>query len=221
MSISENLISIKENLPKSTRLVAVSKFHTNDSIIEAYNAGQRIFGESRVQELIEKYRTLPKDIEWHFIGHLQTNKIKNIVPFVSLIHGVDSIKLLKDINREGEKINRIIPCLLQLHIAQEESKFGFSSDECMDFIKSGEWIDLKYIKLKGFMGMATLTQNENQIHNEFRTLKNFFNEIKNSCFPSDTSFCEISMGMSDDYLIAVEEGSTMVRIGSAIFGSRY
>ena len=221
MSITENLNEINAKLPKGTRLVAVSKFHPVESIMEAYMSGQLVFGESRVQELIEKQKILPNDIEWHFIGHLQTNKIRQIVPFVSLIHGVDSLKLLKEIDKEGQKINRIVPCLLQIHIAQEESKFGFSTDECLDFFKSGEWIDLKFVKLKGFMGMATLTKDEEQIRNEFRSLSSFFNEIKSSWFPSDASFCEISMGMSDDYLIAIKEHSTMVRIGSAIFGSRY
>jgi len=221
MSVTENLNIINWNLPKGTRLVAVSKFHSVERIMDVYKAGQRVFGESRVQELIEKQKVLPKDIEWHFIGHLQTNKIRFIVPFVSLIHGIDSVKLLKEIDREGKKINRVIPCLLQLHIAQEKSKLGFTTRECMDFFKSGEWIDLKFVRLKGFMGMATLTGNEKQIRSEFKTLSSFFKEIKSSWFPSDASFCEISMGMSDDYLIAVGEGSTLVRIGSAIFGSRY
>jgi len=221
MSVNENLKNILEILPKGTSLVAVSKFHCVENIMEAYKSGQRVFGESRVKELIEKQLILPKDIEWHFIGHLQTNKIKYIVPFVSLIHGVDSIKLLKEIDKEGKKINRIIPCLLQLHIADEESKFGFERNECLDFFKSGDWIDLKFAKIKGIMGMATLTGDENQILNEFRTLRSLFNEVKSSWFPSDSSFCEVSMGMSDDYKIAIKEGSTLVRIGSAIFGSRY
>jgi len=220
MSIKENLAGILGELSKSTRLVAVSKFHDNEEIMQAYTAGQRLFGESRVQELNEKATALPKDIEWHFIGHLQTNKIKFIAPYVSLIHGVDTVKLLKEINREGQKINRIIPCLLQIHIAEEDTKFGFSRKECLDFFQSGEWIELKNIKIKGLMGMATFTEDSEKIESEFKTLKVLFNEIKQTWFPSDSSFCEISMGMSDDYKIAINEGSTLVRIGSAIFGPR-
>lgn len=221
MSIVENLKIILNTIPSGTKLVAVSKFHTVENISEAYNAGQKLFGESRIQELVEKYPLLPSDIQWHFIGHLQTNKIKYIVPFVSLIHGVDTFKLLREIDKEGKKINRVIPCLLQLHIAEEDSKFGFEANEIMDFFKSGEWIDLKNVKIKGIMGMATLTDDHDQIQKEFREINNLYKEIKKSWFPSDSSFCELSMGMSDDYLIAIKEGSTLVRIGSAIFGSRY
>ena len=221
MSIVENLKNILNTIPTGTNLVAVSKFHPVENILEAYNSGQKVFGESRIQELVEKYPLLPNDIQWHFIGHLQTNKIKYIAPFISLIHGVDTFKLLREIDKEGKKINRVIPCLLQLHIAEEDSKFGFEANEVVDFFKSGEWIDLKNVKIKGFMGMATLTDNQDQIQKEFREIKNLYKEIKKSWFPSDPSFCELSMGMSDDYLIAINEGSTLVRIGSAIFGSRY
>lgn len=221
MSITENLKTILNTIPPGTNLVAVSKFHPVENILEAYNSGQKLFGESRIQELVEKYPLLPNDIQWHFIGHLQTNKIKYITPFISLIHGVDTFKLLREIDKEGKKINRVIPCLLQLHIAEENSKFGFEAIEIIDFFKSGEWIDLKNIKIKGLMGMATLTDNQDQIQKEFRVINNLYKEIKKSWFPSDSSFCELSMGMSDDYIIAINEGSTLVRIGSAIFGSRY
>lgn len=221
MSIVENLKNILNTIPTGTNLVAVSKFHPIENILEAYNSGQKVFGESRIQELVEKYPLLPKDIQWHFIGHLQSNKIKYIAPFISLIHGVDTFKLLREIDKEGKKINRVIPCLLQLHIAEEDSKFGFEENEIMDFFKSGEWIDLKNVKIKGLMGMATLTDNQDQIKKEFREINNLYKEIKKSWFPSDHSFSELSMGMSDDYLIAINEGSTLVRIGSAIFGSRY
>jgi len=220
MSVPETIHRLKTELPTDTRLVAVSKFHPKEAILEAYEAGQRIFGESRVQELCEKQPVCPKDIEWHFIGHLQTNKIRQIVPFVALIHGVDSLKLLKEINKEGEKISRVIPCLLQIHIAQEETKFGFSFDECRDFLASGELKSLKFISLHGLMGMATLTENPTQIKAEFKSLKNFFDELKKNYLMDEPNFNDLSMGMSDDYEMAIEEGSTMVRIGSAIFGSR-
>lgn len=221
MSIVENLKIILNTIPPGTNLVAVSKFNPVENILEAYNSGQKVFGESRIQELVEKYPLLPNDIQWHFIGHLQTNKIKYIAPFISLIHGVDTFKLLREIDKEGKKISRVIPCLLQLHIAEEDSKFGFEANEVIEFFKSGEWIDLKNVKIKGLMGMATLTDNKDQIQKEFRAINNLYKEIKKSWFPSDSSFCELSMGMSDDYLIAINEGSTLVRIGSAIFGSRY
>jgi len=220
MSVTDAIRCLKEELPKGLELVAVSKFHPCEAILEAYQAGQRIFGESRVQELCEKQPVCPKDIEWHFIGHLQTNKIKQIVPFVALIHGVDSLKLLKEINKEGEKIGRIIPCLLQIHIAKEETKFGFSFEECRELFLTGDLKDLKSIRLCGLMGMATLTENTTQIHSEFKSLKSYFDQLQKDFFPNDPTFCHLSMGMSDDYKIAIEEGSTMVRIGSAIFGAR-
>jgi len=220
MSVADTINHINTKLPAGSRLVAVSKFHPIDAIMEAYDAGQRIFGESRVQELCEKQPLCPGDIEWHFIGHLQTNKIKQIAPFISLIHGVDSLKLLKEIDKEGEKIDRVIPCLIQIHIAQEETKFGFSFDECRTFLSSDALKNLKFIRLSGLMGMATLTDNRSQIRSEFNRLKEFFTELKKDYLKENDSFKELSMGMSDDYEIAVEEGSTMIRVGSAIFGSR-
>lgn len=220
MSVADKINLINAELPEGCRLVAVSKFHPCEAILEAYDAGQRIFGESRVQELCEKQLKCPGDIEWHFIGHLQTNKIKQIVPFVSLIHGVDSLKLLKEINKEGEKIDREIPCLIQIHIAQEETKFGFSFDECRTFLSSDALNELKHIRLCGLMGMATLTDDQVQIHSEFKSLKAFYTELKNGVLKEYSSFKELSMGMSDDYVIAAQEGSTMIRVGSAIFGAR-
>jgi len=220
MSVADIIHRINAKLPPVTRLVAVSKFHPCEAIMEAYDAGQRIFGESRVQELCEKQPVCPKDIEWHFIGHLQTNKIKQIVPFVSLIHGVDSLKLLKEINKEGEKIGKVVPCLIQIHIAQEETKFGFSLEECKTLFNSDILKDLPFIRFCGLMGMATLTYDRVQIRSEFKCLKDFFDELKNDLMRENDAFKELSMGMSDDYEIAVEEGSTMIRVGSAIFGAR-
>ena len=220
MDIQTNLKEVLAELPQNVRLVAVSKFHPNEAIEEAYTAGQRIFGESKVQEMTQKYETLPKDIEWHFIGHLQTNKIKYMAPYVSLIHGVDSYKLLSEINKQGAKCGRVIPCLLQMHVAQEETKFGFSFEECTEMLKQGEWKELKNISLHGLMGMASNTDNMQQVRKEFRMLHSYFEEVKNSFFTNETTFKELSMGMSHDYSIAVEEGATLVRIGSRIFGER-
>ncbi len=220
MDIETNLKEVLAELPQNIRLVAVSKFHPNEAIEEAYTAGQRIFGESKVQEMTQKYETLPKDIEWHFIGHLQTNKIKYMVPYVSLIHGVDSYKLLSEINKQGAKCGRVIPCLLQMHVAQEETKFGFSFEECTEMLKQGEWKELKNISLHGIMGMASNTDKMQQVRKEFRMLHSYFEEVKNSFFTNETTFKELSMGMSHDYSIAVEEGATLVRIGSRIFGER-
>lgn len=216
MSITSEIQRLQQELPSPTKLVAVSKFHPVEAIEEAYAAGQRIFGESRVQELCEKQPLLPQDIEWHFIGHLQTNKIKQIVPFVSLIHGVDSAKLLKEINKEGEKIGRVVPCLLQVFVAQEETKFGLSPDECRELAL--DWSRFPYVQLCGLMGMASLTDDQAQIRSEFSQLKSLFEELK--ALLHAPSFKELSMGMSDDYLLAVECGSSMVRIGSRIFGHR-
>jgi pyridoxal phosphate enzyme (YggS family) len=220
MSISLILSSIKAELPEQVRLVAVSKYHPVEMIQEAYDAGQRLFGENHVQEMTQKYALLPKDIEWHFIGHLQTNKVKYIAPFVSLIHSVDSLKLLKEINKQAEKAQRIIPCLLQIHIAKEETKFGFSFDECREMLQQGEWKNLKNVQLCGVMGMGTFTDNVDQVRSEFHSLKDFFDEIKENVFSDNPSFREISMGMTDDYPIAIEEGSTLIRIGTKIFGER-
>lgn len=220
MSIKTNIETIRRHIPEGVRLVCVSKFNPNESILEAYDTGERIFGESKVQELCGKYETLAQDIIWHFIGHLQTNKIKYIVPFVSLIHGVDSYKLLVEINKQAVKVGKIVNCLLQVHIASEETKFGFSDEELLDTLTSGDWKELKNIRICGLMGMATFTDNQSQIHSEFHHLKTLFDTIKTGFFAGEESFSELSMGMSDDYRIAIEEGSTLVRIGSSIFGAR-
>ena len=220
MSIQTNILSIRQHIPPYVSLVCVSKFHPNEAIEEAYASGERVFGESKVQEMCGKHETLPADISWHFIGHLQTNKIKYIVPFVSLIHGVDSYKLLVEINKHAAKVGKIVNCLLQIHIAREETKFGFSEDELIEMLGVGEWKDLKNIQLCGLMGMATYTDNHAQIRSEFQGLKSLFDQAKTFYFALEPSFCELSMGMSDDYQIAIEEGSTLVRIGSSIFGTR-
>jgi len=220
MSIAENIDQVKANLPVQVQLVAVSKTKPAALLMEAYARGQRAFGENKVQELAWKFDELPKDIEWHFIGHMQTNKVKYIAPFVHLIHGVDSFKLLKTIDAEAKKVNRIIPCLLQFYIAEEETKFGLSMDEVTEMLKSAEFLQLKNIQISGVMGMATYTDDENQIHKEFASLKTIFDTLKSAYFSESPEFCEISMGMSGDYRIAVEEGSTMVRIGNTIFGER-
>lgn len=221
MSVQSNLKEVIATLPPQVRLVAVSKFHPNEALQEAYDAGQRIFGESKVQEMTQKYESLPKDIEWHFIGHLQTNKIKYMAPYVAMIHGVDSFRLLVEINKQAAKAGRIIPCLLQIHIAQEETKFGFSFEECREMLAQGEWKSLKNISLCGLMGMATNTEDETDIQKEFQSLGTFFQKIKKEFFNENPSFKELSMGMSDDYPIAIENGSTLVRVGSRIFGNRY
>jgi len=212
MGIADNLKAIQKNIPKEITLVAVSKTKTNADILEVYNSGQRIFGENKVQELIEKSALLPEDISWHMIGHLQTNKVKFIAPFIALIHGVDSLKLLKEIDKRAGQNKRIIDCLLQVHIAQENSKFGFAIDEIQEVIKDAE--QFKNIKITGLMAMATFTNNKMQISAEFQSLKNVFQEVKNN------QITILSIGMSGDYQIAIEKGSNMVRIGSAIFGSR-
>lgn len=218
--IQEQIRIIKEGLPDNVRLVAVSKFHPIEALQEAYEGGQRIFGESKVQEMTQKYEALPKDIEWHFIGHLQTNKIKYMAPYVSLIHGVDSYKLLKEINKQAAKAGRIIPCLLQIHIAQEETKFGFSIEECRTMLAEGQWKSLDNVCIAGVMGMATNTDNENQVEQEFKVLADIFHEIKATYFKECPKFTEISMGMSDDYPLAIRQGSTLIRVGSRIFGER-
>ena len=219
-SIADNIKSILTELPKGVRLIAVSKFHPVIAIEEAYAAGQRIFGESKVQEMTAKYEALPKDIEWHFIGHLQSNKIKYMAPYVSLIHGVDSFKLLSEINKHAAKEKRIINCLLQIHIAEEDTKFGFSMDECRAMLTSTDWKSLNNISICGLMGMATFTDDTELINREFCSLHQFFEEVKTTWFKESDSFCELSMGMSDDYPIAIKNGSTLVRIGSMIFGQR-
>ncbi len=220
MTIAKNIEDITSQLPDHVKLVAVSKTKPNSDILEAYEAGQRIFGENKVQDLSRKFEDLPKDIEWHFIGHLQTNKIKYIAPFVSLLHGVDSFKLLKAVNKEAKKNNRKINCLLQFHIAEESSKFGFNYEEVTEALDSDEFKDLENIEICGVMGMATYTDDTDQIANEFKNLKNIFLRLKDEYFSSNSTFKEISMGMSGDYKIAIEQGSTMVRVGSSIFGAR-
>jgi pyridoxal phosphate enzyme (YggS family) len=220
MNIPEQLKKIKNELPQHVKLIAVSKTHPVSVIMEAYNAGHKVFGENRVQELVSKYDEMPKDIEWHLIGHLQTNKVKYIAPFVSLIHSVDSLKLLSVIDKEAQKCNRVIDCLLQVYIASEETKFGLSADELHELLQSPELGLMKNIRICGLMGMATFTDNKEQVRMEFRFLKNLFHDVKLKYFKEQSSFKELSMGMSSDYRIAVEEGSTMVRIGSNIFGHR-
>ena len=220
MGIAENINLLKSEIPEGVNLVAVSKTKPNSAIQEAYEAGHRIFGENKVQELSRKYEELPKDIEWHFIGHLQSNKVKYIAPFVSLIHGVDSWKLLKMINKEGRKSDRVIPCLLQFHIAEEETKFGLDLEEAKALLEMPELKELEHIDLVGVMGMATYTDDESQVRKEFGKLKSIFEQLKDAYFAGKDSFKEISMGMSGDYQLAVDEGSTMVRVGSRIFGER-
>ena len=220
MSIADNLKQVLAELPQGVRLVAVSKFHPNEAIEEAYQAGQRIFGESKVQEMTAKYESLPKDIEWHFIGHLQTNKIKYMIPYVAMIHGIDTYKLLEEVNKQSAKADRIVNCLLQIHVAQEENKFGFSPEECKEMLAAGAWKELSHIRLCGLMGMASNTDNTEQIDSEFRLLDRLFQEIKTTWFADSTHFRELSMGMSHDYHQAIAAGSTMVRVGSKIFGER-
>ncbi|MCC8198878.1 MAG: YggS family pyridoxal phosphate-dependent enzyme [Tannerellaceae bacterium] len=220
MSITRNITQFYESLPPGVTLIAVSKFHPADALREAYDAGQRVFGESRTQELTAKQKGLPQDIEWHFIGTLQTNKVKDIAPFIHMIHSVDSLKLLQEINKQAIKNNRSIRVLLEVHIAREESKHGFSPQECLDFCKSREWEKLENIRICGLMSMATYTENEKVIRDEFSTLSHLFTKLKKTIFAHTPSFKELSMGMSHDYQIAIEEGSTMVRIGTSIFGER-
>ncbi|HAZ03814.1 MAG: YggS family pyridoxal phosphate enzyme [Bacteroidetes bacterium GWA2_40_14] len=220
MSIATNLLAIQATIPKGVRLVAVSKTKPNEAIMEAYQVGQRVFGENRPQELRDKQADLPKDIEWHFIGHLQTNKVKYIAPFVSLIHGVESLKLLQEIDKEARKSQRVIPCLLEFHIAEEETKYGLNLQEAREILTGDGFQKLEHISICGVMGMATYTQDEAQIGKEFKNLKLIFETLKKEFFNEAPAFCELSMGMSGDYLIAIQEGSTLVRIGSSIFGSR-
>jgi pyridoxal phosphate enzyme (YggS family) len=218
--IATNIISLKQQIPSSVSIVAVSKTKSVNEILEAYNTGHKIFGENRVQELVAKKDNLPPDIEWHYIGHLQSNKVKYIVPFISMIESVDSFRLLKIINSESLKSDRVTECLLQFYIAREETKSGFSMDEVREMVRSEEFKQLQNVKICGVMGMATFTSDETQIRNEFRQLYCHFSELKTSYFSGSTAFKEISMGMSGDFRIAVEEGSTIIRIGSIIFGER-
>lgn len=220
MEIAKKLVEIKNELPNGVRLVAVSKTKPPETILEAYKAGHKIFGENKVQELVSKYEVLPKEIEWHMIGHLQRNKVKYIAPFVSLIHGIDSLRLLKEINKQGEKNNRIISCLLQIKIGQEESKYGLSENETEELLLSTEFKTFNNVSINGLMGMATYTTDEDTLRSEFRKLYSIFKTIEEKHFQNSQNFNEISMGMSNDYKIAIEEGATLVRIGSLIFGER-
>lgn len=220
MSIQHQIHALHKALPADAQLVAVSKFHPVEALREAYDAGQRIFGESRVQELVEKQQVMPQDIEWHFIGHLQQNKVKYIAPFVSLIHGVDSEKLLIEIDKQGRRFNRRVPCLLQLHVAREESKFGFTPNKAREYLTSGVWRDLSHVELRGIMCMASFTEEQQIIRQEFTIAHEFFNWAKHEFFANVPSFNIRSWGMSDDYPIALECGSNMVRVGTKIFGER-
>jgi pyridoxal phosphate enzyme (YggS family) len=218
MAIATNLQNIQGTLPEHVTLVAVSKTKPVSDLIEAYNSGQRIFGENKIQEMAEKWEEMPKDISWHMIGHVQTNKVKYMAPFVSLIHGVDSLKLLKEINKQALKNNRIIDCLLQMHIAEEETKFGLDQDELSSLLSSEAFMEMKNIRILGLMGMATFTNNQNQVAKEFNNLKSIFENLKFT--PAQHNKSVLSMGMSGDYQLAIKCGSTMVRIGSSIFGGR-
>ena len=221
MSITANISAIKKEIgTRNVKLIAVSKTKPVESILEAYEAGHRLFGENMVQELVEKHEKLPKDIEWHLIGHLQTNKVKYIASFINLIHSVDSLKLIQEINKQAFKNNRIIDCLLQLEIADEETKFGMDMAEAIELLRSNEFQELKNVRICGVMGIATFTDNPNMTAEEFYELKTFFNGLKDTFFRKDPAFKEISMGMSGDYKLAIEEGSTLIRLGSTIFGGR-
>lgn len=218
--VAKNLHEVLDTLPDGVKLVAISKFHPKEYIEAAYREGQRIFGESHEQELAGKVQSLPKDIEWHFIGHLQTNKVKYIAPYISMIEAVDTVKLLKEINKQAAKYNRVINVLLELHIAEEESKYGFTPDACREFLKNGEWRELKNVHISGLMMMASNVEDKDQIRKEMTFASNLFDELKATYFSDDPEFKERSWGMSHDYPIAVECHSTMVRVGTAIFGPR-
>ncbi len=220
MSIKANIDKLREEIGDKVKIVAVSKFHPSDEIMEAYNDGQLLFGESRVQELESKQPELPKDIEWHFIGSLQRNKVRFIAPFVDMIHSLDSERLMKEIDKRAAQNNRVISCLLQLHVADEATKSGFSPDECRAFLESNNWKNYSNVKIVGVMGMATFTDDSEQVRNEFKEIKSLFKEFKEKHFKEDESFKEVSMGMSGDYHIAIEEGATIIRVGTLIFGER-
>ena len=221
MSIADNIKTLKNETDIiNVTLIAVSKTKTEEEVMEAYYAGQRLFGENMVQELVEKYEHLPKDIQWHLVGHLQSNKVKYIAPFISMIESVDSLKLLQEIDKHAQKHNRVIDCLLQVYIADEETKYGLGFDEVIELLRSDEYKALKHIRIRGVMGIATNTDKIKQIREEFYELKTFFDGIKQSYFRKDNHFDVVSMGMSSDYKIAIEQGSNMVRLGSTIFGER-
>lgn len=220
MSVASEIERFTDELPANVRLVAVSKFHPVEKLMEAYSAGQRIFGESRVQELVQKAQEMPADVQWHFIGHLQTNKVRALLPHVSLIHSVDSERLLDCIDKEAECIGRTVDVLLQIHVAQEEAKFGFTLQEITQLANSGKLTAMSHVRVVGVMAMATNTDDDAEIRREFAEAHHVFYTLKDGCFFGDEHFCELSMGMSDDYRLAIAEGSTMVRIGTTIFGAR-
>ena len=220
MSISQNIVQLKALLPANVTLVAVSKFHPAAALEEAYNAGQRVFGESRAQELTAKQKVLPGDIEWHFIGPLQSNKVKDIAPFIHTIHSIDSLKLLQEVNKQALKNSRIIRVLLEIHVAQEETKHGLSPDECRELLQNEQLAELRNIQICGLMGMATYTDDTTLIEQEFHTLHELFSELKSIYFKGNDNFAVLSMGMSHDYPIAIRQGSTMIRVGTSIFGER-
>lgn len=220
MSISQNIVQLKASLPANVTLVAVSKFHPAEALMEAYNAGQRVFGESRAQELTAKQKVLPGDIKWHFIGPLQSNKVKDIAPFIHTIHSIDSLKLLQEVNKQAAKNNRIIRVLLEIHVAQEETKHGLSPDECRELLQNEQLAELGNIQICGLMGMATYTDDIALIEQEFHILHELFSELKAIYFIGNDNFAVLSMGMSHDYPVAIRQGSTMIRVGTSIFGER-
>ncbi len=220
MSVAEQITSLRKELPRGVSLLAISKYQPIEAIQEAYDAGQRMFGENHIQEMAAKAAVLPKDIEWHFTGHVQTNKIKYMAPFVSLVHAVDSFRLLREIDKHAAKHNRCIDCLLQIHIAQEDTKYGLTIDECRQLLANEPWRELEHIRITGLMAMGSNTDDMEQVRHEFRQMKQLFDELQTTYFPDEPSFCQLSEGMTDDYPIAIEEGSTLVRIGSMIFGER-
>jgi len=219
--ISDNIQSFLEKIPENVQLIPISKTKPNDMILDAWQNGFKVFGENKVQELVRKYEELPKDIQWHMVGHLQSNKMKYIAPFVHLLHGVDSFKLIKIMDKEAKKAGRILNGLFQLHIASEETKFGFSRDEIFEILDSREYAEIENVRMIGVMGMATLTNDDSIISKEFKELYSTYLNLKSRYFQNDENFKEVSMGMSGDFKIAIEEGSSMIRIGSAIFGERY
>ena len=220
MPIGEQITRLRKELPEGVSLLAISKYQPIEALQEAYDAGQRMFGENHIQEMAAKASSLPKDIQWHFTGHVQTNKIKYMAPFVNLIHAVDSFRLLREIDKHAAKHERCIDCLLQIHIAQEETKYGLTVDECRHLLANEPWRELQHVRITGLMAMGSNTDDMEQVRSEFKQIKNLFDELKEKYFPDEPSFCQISEGMTDDYPIAIEEGSTIVRIGSMIFGER-
>ena len=220
MGIAENILKLRSSIPENVCLVAISKTRSEEEILEAYKAGQLDFGENKVQELVSKANSLPADIRWHLVGHLQSNKVKSVVPFIHLIHAVDSLKLLSEINREAVRNNKVVHCLLQFYIASEETKFGLSLEEGIDILESGEFKNMHNINISGVMGMASFTEDQKKVRAEFKELMRIFRKLKDRFFINSPSFKELSMGMSGDFPVAIEEGSTMVRLGTIIFGNR-